>query len=177
MDFIEFRKEVLKVKGPRAHVIKGSLGLAQAYPFYRHKYQEQPSYRLTYNQYSNIVKMMNQMLADDLVSGEDVILPHRMGRLELRKKNSGVTITPKGLKVTYPVDWDQTLKLWHSDEEAKEQKIVVRDEQKEVFRIYYNRNIACYTNKTFYQFSTTRALKVKLKEEIQKGNTDAFTLK
>lgn len=49
-------------------------------------------------------------------------------------------------------------------------------EEKEIFKIYYNRQLANYNNKTFYEFNVNRELKKKLKQAIKENNIDAFKL-
>ena len=46
----------------------------------------------------------------------------------------------------------------------------------EIYKIFYNRNLADYTNKSFYQFNFNRELKKKLKYNIKEGEVDAFLL-
>lgn len=49
-------------------------------------------------------------------------------------------------------------------------------EEKEIFKVYYNRGKANYTNKSFFQFDVNRELKKKLKHRIKEGRLDAFKL-
>ena len=74
-----------------------------------------------------------------------------------------------------PIDWDRTLKLWYEDEEAYKNKTLIKIEEKEIYKIFYNRNLADYTNKSFYQFNFNRELKKKLKYNIKEGEVDAFS--
>lgn len=61
------------------------------------------------------------MLADEISKGNTVYFPCKMGKLELKKEYRGVTIDKDGnMKITYPIDWHSTLKLWFEDEEARE---------------------------------------------------------
>lgn len=111
-----------------------------------------------------------------LIEGHDITLPNKMGRLEVRKYESTIKITDKGIKTNLPIDWDRTLKLWEEDEEAHQNKTLVKMEEKEIFKIWYNRIRANYTNKTYYRFNVNRALKIKLKERIKEHKFDAFRL-
>lgn len=47
-------------------------------------------------------------------------------------------------------------------------------EEKEIFKVYYNRGKANYTNKSFFQFDVNRELKKKLNHRIKEGRLDAF---
>ena len=76
-----------------------------------------------------------------------------------------------------PIDWDTTFKLWFTDEQAKQEKILVRIENEDIFKVYYNKNKAEYTNKTFYDFKPNREIKRSLTKQARQGNLDAFLLK
>ena len=75
-----------------------------------------------------------------------------------------------------PIDWDRTLKLWYEDEESYKNKTLIKVEEKEIYKIYYNRNVAEFTNKSFYQFDINRELKKRLKQNIKEGKLDAFMI-
>ena len=49
-------------------------------------------------------------------------------------------------------------------------------EEKEIFKVHYNKSKADYTNKSFYQFNANRELKKALKRNIKDGKVDAFLL-
>lgn len=177
MNFEKFRKETLKVKNKRQITITGSYGLLQAYPDYKKLISKNSNYKISSQQFSQIINAIHGLFIQNLINGEDVKLPQNMGTLEVRKKISNVQIKEGKIKINYPVDWQATLKLWYEDEEARLNKTVVRVESKEVFRVFYNRTTAKYTNKAFYQFKTARSLKLKLKQTIKEGDLDAFILK
>lgn len=48
-------------------------------------------------------------------------------------------------------------------------------EEKEIFKVYYNRSKANYANKSFFAFDVNRELKKKLKYNIKEGRIDAYT--
>ena len=177
MDFEKFRKETLKVKNKRQISITGSYGLLQAYPDYKKLIGKNSNYKISSQQFSQIINAIHGLFVQNLINGEDVKLPQNMGTLEVRKKISNVQIKEGKIKINYPVDWQATLKLWYEDEEARLNKTVVRVESKEVFRVFYNRTTAKYNNKSFYQFNTARSLKLRLKQTIKEGDLDAFVLK
>ena len=172
-----FRKKLLKVDKPRVHKIRGSLGIYDGYKYYRKNKPSDRKYILTESQYFAITRRVNNLLADNLIKGEEIYFPHRMGRLEIRKGTGGVKLNTKGELVTHlPIDWDRTLKLWHDDEESYNNRTLVRVEEKEIFKIYYNRGQANYNNKNFYEFSVNRVIKQRLKEKIKEGKIEAMYL-
>ena len=97
-----------------------------------------------------------------------------MDRLELRKYKDKTRLYGKEVKTNYPIDWDTTVKLWYEDKEAFENKTLVKIQNKEVYKIYYNRLNTNYKNKSFYQFFPNRTLKRTLSKNIREGLVDAY---
>ena len=170
------REELLKVNEPRVHKITKSLGVYDAYKWIRKRKWEDVGRRLTEHEFYSIIRKVNDLLAINLINGEDIKLPHRMGTLELRKKSSRVYLKNGKLCTNLPIDWDKTLKLWCEDEDAYTNRVLIRMEENEIFKVYYNKNKAEYNNKSFYQFKINRELKTALKRNIKKNRVDAFLL-
>jgi len=97
-----------------------------------------------------------------------------MGKLQLKKEQRGVIINKDGtMKVTYPVDWKATLKLWFEDEEAREQKLLIRMNSKCVYKVHFDKWDATFNNKIFYDFTLNRYIKQGLKNNINNGLIDS----
>ena len=111
-----------------------------------------------------------------LINGNDTTLPYRLGRLEVRKYNATIAIHDNKIKTNLPIDWNKTLKLWYEDKESYKNKTLIKAEEKELYKIYYNRKLARYNNKSYYQFTLNRELKKKLKQNIKEGKIDAFLI-
>lgn len=172
----DFRRSILKVDGPRKHKVNNSNGVYQAYKYIRKNKWFDIGRPLTEHEFYTIVRQVNNYLADELLHGHDITLPHRLGRIELRKYDARITINDGVLKTDLPVDWDRTLKLWSEDEEAYKERTLVKMEEKEIFKVFYNRRNANYENKSFYEFEVNRDLKRRLKQKIKSGAIDAFKL-
>ena len=97
-----------------------------------------------------------------------------MGELELRKYERGVSLVNGRLKVTYPIDWEETIRLWFADEEAKKNKTLLRREEKYVYHVRYCKHDANYENKSFYQFALNRFIKLALKDNIKNNQVDTL---
>lgn len=171
---IDFRKKILKVNESRSHKISGSLGVYDSYKWIRKNKWLNIERPLKEHEFYSIIRKVNEYLADNLLEGHDILLPHRMGRLELKKRLGINRIVNGKLVSNLPIDWDTTLKLWYEDEESYNNKTLIRLENDEIFKCYYNKNIADYTNKSFYQFSLNREIKLKLKQKIKRKELDAF---
>ena len=176
MDEKEFRAQVLKLNEPRTHRVSGSLGVYDAYKWVRRNKWLNIGKPISEHDFYSVVRLINNNLADQLVNGTDINLPHRLGRLEVRKNAASITIKDGKVKTNLPIDWDATLKLWFEDEQSYHDKTLVKQDQQEIFRVIYNRSKADYTNKSFYQFDLNRDIKKRLKQQIREGKLDAFTL-
>jgi len=175
MEFKDFINNVKKVKNKRHHKVSGSYGSKDAFRFYRKIKPNDSKYVLTDCQFLHIIRLINDDLRDLLIEGKDVTLPEQMGRLELRKIANTIKFVNGKIKTNLPIDWNATLKLWYDNPVCKEHKQLVRQENTETFKVFYNKTKAKYNNKTFYEFDPNRLLKVNLKNNIKLNKIDAFT--
>lgn len=177
MEYREFRNEIQKVNNTRIHKVTGSIGVYAAYKYIRkHKWFDigRP---LKEGEFYRIVRRINDYLAEELTNGKEIKLPHRMGTLEIRKKPSRIAIVDGKLTTNLPIDWDATLKLWYDDKESFDNKTLVRVENEEIYKVYYNKKDANYNNKSFYEFKPNRNIQRNLTKRIRSGNFDAYLLK
>lgn len=173
----EFRRKILKVDSSREHKIKNSWGIYDAYKYIRKNKWFDIGQPISEHNFYSIIRKVNNLLADRLVNGNEITLPCRMGTLEIRKFEPQISIDNGKIKANLPIDWDSTLKLWSEDEEAYKERTLVKMEEKEIFKIYYNRIKANYNNKGFYEFLVNRDIKRRLKRGIKNGYIDGFLLK
>ena len=174
----EFKKKIRKANNHRVYSIRNSLGVYDAYKYYRKNKPKDKQYILSESQYFSIIRRVNLLLIEQLLNNNDVILPCRVGAIELRKFGSTFSIDNKGkVKTNLPIDWNKTLELWYEDEEAYKNRTLIKMEEKEIFKIYYNKWSANYENRSFYEFIFNKDLKTKLKQKIREGIIDAHLLK
>lgn len=172
----DFRRTVLKLNEPRTHKVRNSNGVYDAYKWIRKNKWLDIGRPVTEHEFYTIVRQVNNLLAENILRGEDITLPHRMGTIELRKYDTRVSICNGKVVTNLPIDWDRTLKLWSEDEEAYKERTLVKMEEKETFKVFYNRRSANYENKSFMQFEVNRDLKRRLKQRIKSKAVDAFKL-
>ena len=172
----EFRRQVLKVNRPRVHKVNNSYGVYDIYKYIRKNKWFDIGQSVTEHQFYSIIRRMNNLLADALIHGHDIKLPCRMGTIEVRKYDARISIKDGKIKTNLPIDWDRTLKLWSEDEEAYKERTLVKREEKETFKVFYNKRAANYENKSFMQFEINRDLKRRLKQRIKSRAIDAFRL-
>lgn len=176
MDRGEFMANVRKTKGKRIHKVRNSWGVKDAFYFYRKHRPREHEFVLSECEFLSIIRKTNDILRKLLIHGEEVTLPEKMGKLELRKRQTIVDFRDGKLFTNLPVDWDSTLKLWYEDEQSYNDRTLVRQESKEVYKVYYNKYRADYPNKTFYQFHINREIKKGLKQKIKDNELDACLL-
>lgn len=172
----EFIKHVKNVSNSRHHSVKGSLGVYDAYKYIRKNKWFNIGRPLTEKEFYSIIRTVNNYLAEELNNGNDVNLPLRMGKIEVRKRKARISIVDGKIKTNLPIDWTATFKLWYEDEEAYKNKTLLRIEEKELFRVRYNKEKANYKNQMFYQFIPNREIKKQLKYNIKNKGLDAFIL-
>lgn len=173
----EFQNRMFKREGHKKMKITNSWGVYSAYKHIRKNHWYNIGRPLKESEFYAIVRGINKLLANEIALGHEVILPERMGKLELRKHERGVSIVDGKLKNTYPIDWAGTVKLWFEDEEEKEKKTLLRMEEPVVYHVKYCKDKANYENKIFYQFEVNRFIKKALKDNIKKGITDTLWYK
>lgn len=170
----EFRRKVLKLNEPRKHKVRNSFGVYDAYKLLRKNKWLNIGRPVKEHEFYSVIRQVNNYLADVLLSGRDIILPHRLGSIEVRKYDTFIRMVDGEIKTNLPIDWDATLKLWAEDEESYKERTLVKMEEKEVFKVFYNKVRANYTNKSFMEFSTNRDIKRRLKQKIKNGAFDAY---
>lgn len=172
----DFKKRVKKVDGPRNHRVKNSLGIRDAFLYLQSNKWFNIGQSLREQQFQQIIRDVNNLLAFEIMEGRSIVFPERMGCLEVRKHNRYVDIEGDKVKTNYMVDWDKTLELWSEDEEAYRNKTVVRDlDSTEKYKICYIRRDANYENKAYFQFRANRAVYRVLGQNIKSGQVDAYS--
>lgn len=169
------RKEILKIHEHRTHRVNNSLGVYDAYKWLRKNKWLDVGYISEHNYYA-IIRTVNKELAKNLLLTSSIVLPERMGEITLRKYLPSIKLEGGKIKTNLPIDWNTTLSLWTEDKDAYQNKTLIRAEEKQLFKVCYDKSKALYNNKSFYNFTLNRAIKVALKEQIKNGKLDAFML-
>lgn len=173
-DYREFRNNIIKNRTKSLSKVRNSFGVYDAYKYIRKNKWYDIGRPVTEHEFYSIIRGVNNLLADEIAKGNKVAFPERMGKLELRKNERGVSIVDGKLKVTYPINFHDTLLLWFEDQEALKNKTLVRYENKEVYKVKYLKYDATYENKTFYEFVLNRNIKKKLRDNINNRITDTL---
>lgn len=168
MDYKEFNIKIQKADQKRYAKVRGSWGVYDSFKYIRKNGWYDIGRPLKEHEFYSIIRKVNRLLADEIANGREITFPWHMGSLELRKDIRGVSIVDGKLKNTYGIDWGSTLRLWYEDEEARNNKTLVRHEN-DIFHIKYNKFKATFENKCFYEFETNRFIKLALKDNIKQG--------
>ena len=170
--YTQFVEKIQRKRGPKTMKVTNSWGVYDALKYVRKNGWFDIGRPVIEHEFYGIVRGVNKLLAQEIVAGRPVTFPARMGKLELRKVPRGASIVDGKLKISYPPDWAETLKLWFEDEEAREKKVLIRDESPFLYKIKYDKYDATYENKSFYQFVLNKFIKQALKENIKNGKID-----
>lgn len=173
MTYHNFRLKVIKAKTRKKARIRNSYGTKQGWRWFK-KNKWLGGEPVTEKQFGIIIRRVNEYLVQQLLEGHDVVFPHKMGKLELRKTPARIEFNNEELSTNLPIDWERTLKLWYEDAESYDNRTLIRKEYREIFRIVYNKTKANYNNKTFYKFTPHRNVKKALSEKIKNNEIDAF---
>ena len=170
-----FRREVLKVNKSRVHKVKNSLGVYDAYKWLRkNKWLDMEP--ISEHDFYAIIRAVNKAIAKSFLHLGSINLPLRMGEIILRKYHPSITLQDGKIKTNLPVDWDSTLQLWSEDKESYKNRTLIRIEEKEIFKVLYDKSKALYNNKSFYTLELNRDIKLSLKKQLKNGLLDAFML-
>lgn len=128
---------------------------------------------------AKILTMYYDLSIDDLIEGNEIILPNKLGSLKLSKRKCTVKIDPDTDEVinTFPVNIAESLKLWKLKPELRGKKFVryTNEHSKNyTFSLSYGFSKAVFTNKHLYSFKYTKGVKGRLHESIMDNKTDAF---
>ena len=81
----DFKKNIKRVSSHRVHRISNSMGVYDCYKTLRKNHWYNIGRPLTEKEFYSIIRTINNYLAEELSRGNDIILPYRMGKLEVRK--------------------------------------------------------------------------------------------
>ena len=174
MELEEYKTQVQKKHGHKQMKVTNSFGVYDVFKHIRKNGWYDIGRPLKEHEFYTIVRSINNLMAAEIAKGNTVTFPSYMGKLELRKTKRGVTLKDGKLKNTYPVDWAKTIELWYEDEEARDQKLLIRHEVPWVYRVKYCFGSAKFKNKFFYQFVLNRTIKKMLKDNINSQKTDTL---
>ena len=173
--FEEFLKKSKNVSGNRTHKITGSQNTISGFSYYRKIRPKESQFVLKDREYLSIIREMNNLVADSLIKNKSIRLPSGFGKLEIVKIEPISWIDSDGkFKTNRVVDMHSTFKLWYGDDEARENKTIVRYDDDFIFRIKYTTRGRMYKYNKYFSIQFNRELRKKLTLAIRAGNYDTY---
>ncbi len=173
--FEEYKNTIKKVKGPRKHKVQRAYGVQDAYRHYMKKCNAKKIKYLSSSDYYKIIRGVNKLFGQIIIDGEIVRLPCRMGEIFAGKYDATPRFNLEGeLKFYYPIDWENTFKLWYEDEEAYENRTFVRFQSRENYKIFLSKRHASFQHQKYYKFNVNRLINQQIKYKLQEGTMSGF---
>lgn len=114
------------------------------------------------------IRNVGNYIREYVAAGKEIVLPYGLGSLILKSMDAAVVSQDGEVKLRASVNWYETLKLWFEDDEARENKVLVKYTSPRKIIPTWEKNVV-YKNVSFYKFYFNRMLKAKIKENIQNG--------
>ena len=173
--FEEFLKKSKNVSGNRIHKITKSQNTISGFSYYRKIRPRESQFVLKDKEYLSIIREMNKLMADSLIENKSLKLPSGFGKLEIVKVEPVSWIDKNGkFKTSRMIDMHSTFKLWYEDEDARENKTIVRYDGDFIFRIKYIARGRTYKYNKYFSIQFNRELRKKLTTAIRAGNYDTY---
>jgi len=122
--------------------------------------------------YLSIVNGFMKFLTKKLFEKGEVLLPERLGNIQIIGRKVKVTVEDGKIKGLAP-DWKATRSLWERDEEACKNKQLAYHFNEETngvrYRFFWCKNRVLVPNKTLYRLVMTRTNKRTVPELVKAG--------
>lgn len=165
---INSAEAVQQIRSKRTIKITNSYGTRDYYYYYKTKRKsklKETTFRKIFT--AVITEIANEYLFQYL----RVKLPYQMGELFVIKKQAKVTLQADGTyKSTRKVNWAATLKLWSEDQEAFDQRIMVRSETSCIHILLYWAMHRSYKKHTLFKLQINRTLNAMIHERMTNNN-------
>lgn len=121
-------------------------------------------------QYLKIVNQFMKFLINKLFERGQILLPEKLGNLQIIGKKVKVKIENGQIKGLAP-DWFKTKELWKNDSEAKQKKQLVYHFNEQTngirYRFFWSKSRVLVKNKTLYNVKMTRTNKRTLSQLVK----------
>lgn len=114
------------------------------------------------------------MIQERLLDGCQVVFPYGFGSLQIESHQNVARFVNGELHMSYMINWDETIKLWFSDEKCREKKTLVRDDSPLRYVVQYRRPNIPMKNKQSICFMPCRNLTGKINTKSKEEGIDAI---
>lgn len=168
MTFVEFTNTLLKRHEKKDYLINGCHGVKEAFRWIR-KNKWFNIGKIDECLFYEVLRRINNELVEMIISGDEVELPHKMGKLYVEKRNVFVGMKNGKPETSRRINWNDTIRNWFDDKECMDNKVILRYDGNENYVLRYDKRKAMYKNKAFYRFRTNRSLSKKIHKAIVEG--------
>lgn len=136
-------------------------------------YREKSDSPVSEKEYCKIVNKFNKFIMANILSGEEIRIPAKMGTISVKGKKTKISYDEQGFVRGLSVDQKATMELWGRCQECKEKKQLVYHLNEHTggvrYKYFWSKDRVLVTNKTFYNMIFTRTNKRLLSQLIQQG--------
>lgn len=177
MEDYESFLNTLQKRGSKPHHISHCYGSRDAWKWVRkNKWKELGNKPCDQSLYSNVISHVNQILAEKLIEGNEIVFPYQMGSLRLSSTDTKISIENGKVSTNCCTDWKRTLEYWYEDKEARESHKTIKWVQKKLLFVRYYKKSATFRNRRFYSFRLNRSLSKALGRNYAKRTLNAESL-
>jgi hypothetical protein len=159
---LQYKKELLKINLPRQTKDTKTYYSKYLIRSIKKKY----NINVKEDEYSKIIRRINELLSDTLLQGSIIKFPYNMGSLCIYSNSKKLYMKDNKLINTSTVDWTKTIELWYNDEKARNKKSLVKRHNSTIYKVVYSTTSRGYRNRQYYSFRTSRNLKLKINNYI-----------
>lgn len=165
-DFIKFTNSFKKKNYPKRYKFFNSYKVYDVFARMKDKLKNK-GVDINLNVFRSLVPELNLVLADELFENGEVHIPKNLGIIRICKYKTKN-------KLNNIINWAATYKLWHEDEEAFKEKILIRSERNFYHKILWFRYNAKFKNKNRMQFDVSKNIRIRLDDMIKNNDFDTF---
>lgn len=161
-------------KKGRKKKINNSWGVYDYYKFYRKIRPKEKKYVLNEHMFYSLLRKVNQLLAEDLIQNNPIVFPYALGEVYSKRQKAYTSFENGRVMTNRRIDWNATLKLWHEDKEARENKTLIRRTEPYFDSLAYSKRNAKYKNMRYYSFRINKYLLTDFYKIHSQSNVNAI---
>ena len=157
--------------------------ITTSYTHYSKKIRETPFAKQVFNKrvYTDVMKDFLADLGETLIETGKVVLPKKMGNIEIEGSPQKISYDEEGHLKGLSVDWKATRELWKEDEEAGKNKQYIYHLNENTngikYKIKWFKTKMFALNKAHYNFIMNRSIKRRVAAAIKGGKEYKISFK
>jgi hypothetical protein len=159
---------------PREFKVKGGSSCRATFKHYVKVKPKRKSFNISETLFGQVLKAVNTRMLAALFDGIIIKLPLNTGYMFIEKYEVEPKIVNGKLVFRKDVNWGDTYKLWYNDPDAFASKLLVRYNDRVVYRVKYVTRLSRFANKRVVMFRPQRSLKQQLKNKIKANQIEGY---